>query len=68
MLTYDYEIVNEGSIFLFIPDDQGQGNAVRAWFDDYVDEPMMYGNAYAVDQRYAYDIHCALSDAGFVGH
>lgn len=64
-----FRVRNEGSIFLIEPLDRDAKN----WILDNVgpagpyvdDEPQYFGNALAVEHRYAYDLIDGIFDAGF---
>lgn len=59
---YDFEVMNEGTIFLFFPQTEG----VMEWFEEHTTAER-FGDAFVVEHRYAYAIRQALVEEGFVG-
>lgn len=61
-----FRVRNEGTIFLVEPLD----HHAKLWLEENVDleDAQLFGNALAVEHRYAYDLVGGIFDAGFSVH
>lgn len=55
---YDFQLIDEGTIVLLFP----FTNRANEWLSENVLDPLMFGNALAIEPRYANDIVNGLID------